>query len=276
MKSDKIPEITLEKYILKELPEKRMREIAAMAETDPGLMQRIEALKESNLNILEAHPPQEMAAAIERRYRAATRTDTVRQDDRPGLFGMLMRPRVLGPVMAAVTAAVVIAVFIPGTRTAYEPGYRNGIETTRVKGDGNNLYIYRNKNSSVELISNGAPAREGDLLQIACRTSENSYGAVLSIDGRGAVTMHLPADGGRAVRLEPGKKLVLPKSYELDDAPHFERFFFITSKSSFSLDRIMKAAGKLALDPDRARKAGLELGSGIEQTSMLIVKEGKS
>ena len=44
------------------------------------------------------------------------------------------------------------------------------------------------------------------------------YGAVISLDGRGTVTFHLPTHGTAAAELSGRGAVPLPRSYELDDA----------------------------------------------------------
>ena len=55
-----------------------------------------------------------------------------------------------------------------------------------------------------------------------------SYGAIISVDGRGAFTQHLPLKGEFAVPLVA--RDTLDFAYELDDAPHWERFYKIDLK----------------------------------------------
>ena len=55
------------------------------------------------------------------------------------------------------------------------------------------------------------------------------------MDGNGTLTMHM-AEGNKAIALEPGKMTTLPFAYKLDNAPKFEKFFFLTSRDNFELD----------------------------------------
>ena len=65
----------------------------------------------------------------------------------------------------------------------------------------------------------------------------------------------------------------MPEAIELDNAPGFERFFFVTSDSSLDVEYIMKMARKLASDASRAKTANLDLPEGFKQVSIKIVKE---
>ena len=66
----------------------------------------------------------------------------------------------------------------------------------------------------------------------------------------------------------------LAYSYELDDAPAFERFFFATSAAPFPVTEVVAAANELA-GSRNARERELSLPAGVDQTSMLIAKEAR-
>jgi hypothetical protein len=72
---------------------------------------------------------------------------------------------------------------------------------------------------------------------------------ILSVDGRGVVTLHYPESEDKDPILDQYKKTFLSTSYELDDAPDFERFFFITSKSEIDVQAILNSAKVLAKHP---------------------------
>lgn len=55
------------------------------------------------------------------------------------------------------------------------------------------------------------------------------------MDGNGVLTVHL-GNGSGSIALEPGKMVTLPFAYKLDDAPHFEKFFLMTSRNTFAID----------------------------------------
>lgn len=78
-------------------------------------------------------------------------------------------------------------------------------------------------------------ASEGDELQLRYAVPEKCFGMLISMDGNGVVTVHV-GQGAQAIALEPGKMNTLPFAYRLDNAPHFEKFFLLTSKEEFSVD----------------------------------------
>ncbi len=95
---------------------------------------------------------------------------------------------------------------------------------------------------------------------------------ILSIDGRGMVTIHYPPEGKASARLELNKKVLLSSAYQLDDAPGFERFFYISSRRPLRMKEIAEAAERLAKNPDRSRTAALQLKNDIQQFSIIIKK----
>jgi hypothetical protein len=112
------------------------------------------------------------------------------------------------------------------------------------------------------------------VVQVAYVAAGRTHGVILSVDGRGAVTLHAPEAGGEPVALAPSGTHSLPRAYELDDAPHFERFFFITADASFALEPVLASARTLAGRPD-ARTAPLSLPQGLTQVSFTLEKRGE-
>ncbi len=88
--------------------------------------------------------------------------------------------------------------------------------------------MYRQVGDRAERLAPDAPARAGDVLQLRYDASGQRYGMIASLDGAGVVTLHFPAaeDAATAVAAKP---TTLPQAYALDDAPRFERFFFLTA-----------------------------------------------
>jgi len=104
-----------------------------------------------------------------------------------------------------------------------------------IKGDPS-LLVYRKAGKRPERLANGAAVHAGDQLQLAYVARGKRYGAVLSLDGAGKVTFHLPSDGAaKAAPLGTRGEVFLPESYELDDAPRFERFLLVAGDAPFDV-----------------------------------------
>ena len=99
---------------------------------------------------------------------------------------------------------------------------------------------------------------------------------LLSIDGAGRVTLHLPDERARsAAPLRAVREIPLPSAYELDDAPGFERFVLVTSPAPFSVADVRQAAKSLVARGRDARTLPLALAPAIQQTSVLLHKTSK-
>lgn len=143
------------------------------------------------------------------------------------------------------------------------------------------IWVYRQRTlanqDQPERLSNGARASRGDLLQLAYAAGpDGRFGVLLSIDGAGRVTQHLPEPGASAAAtLRSPSEIRLPSAYELDDAPGFERFLLITAAKPFPVAAALDAARALAGQGASARTAPLPLSPAFHQTSVLLQKTSK-
>src|SRR5690606_26378921 len=105
--------------------------------------------------------------------------------------------------------------------------------------------------------------RKGDVIQLRYHGGGHRYGVIASIDGAGVVTLHHPArdDAPPTATALSAESTSLPHAYELDDAPRFERFFFITAAEPIDVRRSLDALRALARRDDSAT-APLELPAG--------------
>ena len=108
----------------------------------------------------------------------------------------------------------------------------------------------------------------GDLLPVGYVAAGAGYGVIVSVDGAGVVTRHLPVAATTAAPLQRGGRVSLGHAYELDDAPSHERFFLVVSSTTFEVDVVLRAARALGT----AKSGALQLPEGLEQTSFLVDK----
>ena len=259
----------LERYLLGELPPRRMEEIKRLAQENPGIRKEIERLNDSNPEVLKQHPSEIMIPEILRRYEENMRQARIKEKTRPIILKRLLYA---GPVLATALVLLFIVFFRNGTTTS----------NTRIKGEQSidftktQIILYRKKNSEIELLKNKNQAHAGDLLQVAYIPAGKTNGVIFSTDGSGIVTLHFPADKSAPSHLKKEKKILLSSSYELDDAPDFERFFFITAMKEIDVEDIIKKAEALAASPASAKSASLELSESYYQFSILLKKEKKN
>ena len=114
-------------------------------------------------------------------------------------------------------------------------------------------------------------ALPGDLLQLAYVSAGDTHGIILSIDGRGVVSLHFPEARNASTRLEINREIFLPNAIELDDAPDYERFFLITSPGPLDVSSVLESAGDLAAGGN-SMDGPLDLPEEVNQISFLVRK----
>ncbi len=269
MKNIKISDLKLERYMLGELPEREFDKITSLLKTDASLSERLDMLKKSNEEILSRYKPEDMAERIKHRldlsevYSPEKRKALESQGGRVQKAGIFRRYKFL---MAALSIAVLAAVIIPSVIL-----YTGKGNDTRMKGE-SSLLIYRKTASGGELLKNGDKARYGDLLQLGYTAGKQKYGAIFSIDGSGNLTWHFPLNVRSDAPLVQGRRELLPESFELDNAPEFERFFFVMSDKKMNLGNIIRNAGMLARDPGGSEAKSLELFKNYRVIVITLVK----
>lgn len=214
---------------------------------------RLATLRTEDDEIRARYPAPEVANEVRRRARVEG--GRARSSRRRG--GWMWTPALAG---VAALALVTVGPSVKG------PG--GGGETVRLKGQG--LTLHRKTSSGTELLSSGAEARTGDRLQLGFRLDQARHVVLLSIDGSGVVTLHLPERGEVSV-LEPQGTTSLPFSYELDDAPGFERFVLVNAETSFSVRTVLAAAEVVAAAPDADRRP-LDLPASFSQLELTLRK----
>jgi hypothetical protein len=260
-----ISELTLEQYVLDELPPGERRRVEEALRENGSVRERLAELERSNREILSAYPPEKMALSLKRRVES----ERPRAQKAPP-FMMFILP-------AAAALAVFLSVYAVRDRVAGLAQATVSGQETRLKTGDTHLSLFRKTKSGAERLSDGSTVRRKDVLQISYFAAQARYGTIFSVDGRGTVTFHLP-EGYRgktrvSPQLEGSGEIVLPFAYELDDAPGFERFFFAFSGAAFDVQEVAKAARLLCADPGRADKAALALPSGIESFSLIVRKQ---
>jgi hypothetical protein len=249
-----IPDILLERYHLEELSPDEAARLTDLIRRDPVLRRRLEALDRSDEDIRASGVLNRVVARL--------------PHERPAPRRPLVRYVAVPAAVAAI--ALVAFIVIPRTDTPAAPGGERG---DRIKGLTPALAVYRRTPQGSETLADGAVARPGDLLRVGYRAAGKPYGLILSIDGRGAVTVHLPPHADRAAALRRDATVLLDDAYELDDAPEVERFYFITGDTPFAVAPIVEAARTAAAD--RHPPAVLTLPRGLEQSTFSVQKEAR-
>jgi anti-sigma factor RsiW len=265
---DDVPDLTLERYRLGELPDDQAERLRVRLDGDEELRRRLEMLDQSDREIRTTEALATVAADLRRR--AAARV----VPDRP-------RTRLQRWSAPAAVAALLVLVIIVAARRTAPPGASlpqpgsvgDAKEDDRIKGLRPGLAVYRQTARGSEALADGDVVRSGDVVRVGYRAAGRSYGVILSIDGRGAVTLHLPPTEGAAAALRRDATVLLDRAYELDDAPQFEKFFFVTSERPFEAAAVLDAARRAAARGASVAVPALPLPREFEQSTFSLQKE---
>jgi hypothetical protein len=250
-----LPQWKLERYALGELPPDELRRVRQQLDQDPAAAARLRDLENDDRAILMQYPASRMADQI--RSKAGVAAPSRR-----------MSPWVaLGPVAALAAAVALVVLPGPSPETGGElvVAPADGIIA---KGDGEpSLDIVRQDDDAS--LTTGDLVAEGDVLGFRYHGAGAPHGVLFSVDGSGVVTLHFPPDAFASTLLGSGR-VTLDLAYELDDAPGFERFFFVTGASAIDVEAVLQAAQELV--DAGADRAQLELPEGLQVTDLLLRK----
>jgi hypothetical protein len=259
-----VTDLALEQYRLNELPPAESGRVRSVLDTDASVRGRLAMLAQSDEAIAREYPPEWLASQI----RARAERGTAVLPHRP--VADWAWPLALATAVLGLLFTLPGSVIGPNLSTTVSP-----TEDSRPKGTGPVLAVYRRTDSGSETMADGAIARAGDLLRLGYPTVTQAYGVILSVDGRGTVTRHLPANGARAALLGRDRLNLLDAAYELDDAPAWERFYFVTADTEFDVEPIVTAVRQLAARDLQHPPGLLPLGREFSQGIFLIQKEAR-
>jgi len=253
-----VPDLILEQYRLRELPPADAARVERLLASDAALRRRLDGLEHSDAEIARQYPARWLAARI---------AGTPSREHR----------RVRWPLPLGVAAAAIVLILAMPRAWPAQPrsGNAAAADGDRIKGLAPSLTVYRRTTSGSETLADGSVARTGDLLRIGYVAAGRGYGVILSIDGRGVVTRHLPPDGDRAAPLGRGGATLLDTSYELDDAPGWERFYFVTGDTPFAVAAVLDAARNAAAAHPGRLPSTLPLARELSQAVFSLQKEVK-
>lgn len=242
----KLPDWLVERAALDEVPSASR---ARLQEAPPGeLTARVAALREDNARELAAYPAGPAVAQIEARLRRVPRRRR--------------SPLWLAPIVVAAAAVLLVVLH-------HAPAQEQQLESTRVKGAAR-LLVFKQVGDRNARLEADDVVRAGDVIQLRYNAGGARYGVIASIDGSGGVTLHYPATEDAPTDMAPGTR-TLPDAFALDDAPRFERFFFLTANDPLDTPAALDALRTLARRGDAA-DAVLDLPSGIHQASLRLRK----
>ena len=254
-----IPDWKLERFLTGDLPEEEMNKLRELEADDAVFANRVKMLREDNKAILSKLPFETLAERI------ADATDIAgegRANLGTGAAGTAAKnvaknaARFTLVKFAAaamfVFAVALVAFFaqretsVMNERVGSDVANVNGSQNTqvalaenesdtRIKGLDARMEVWKKTPAGIVQLNDLDSVGEGDEIQLRYAVPEKCFGLLFSMDGNGALTLHM-GDGVKAVELAPGKMNSLPFAYKLDDAPYFEKFFFVTSPKEFAVE----------------------------------------
>jgi hypothetical protein len=277
-----IPDVILELYALGELPADEMKRIDDLIESDENLALRLDALYISNEKILATNQASDFAAAVERKLDLADRPQATDSADwsrgnvrREGGFMNWARRKwyVMAPAVAAAALLLIMIRMNPTSNVTTLPHDPSITNTTRTKSLGAEIHVYRQVGNDIEELANQSLVENHDRLQISYCSLGWPYGVVFSIDGRGAVTLHHPANPNESTALEGQGEVEIPYGYEIDNAPDFERFFLVSAIDPIDVNMVLSRARDFARNPQQARRHNIILGEDFRVDSLTVRKK---
>lgn len=257
----RVPDILLEHLLLGELtPEESKRVLSDLGREEGGL-ERLEKMKRSNEEILAAYPSRSVSASIKQRYE--------RSKEKEGAFFLLLRRFEMKYLLRPVPIAGILLFFLLAPWIIQRAFF---YDRTGVKG-GEELFVYLKQGKSERKLKPGDRVRKGGLVQVAYTAGDAVYGVIFSVDGRGTVTLHYPGRENESNQLMRGGKKALGESYELDDAPFFEHFFFAASAKKIGTGPVLDLVRSLRNDPEKIKSALRRAFPGVKVADVKLTKE---
>ncbi len=265
----KINDLKLEQYRLGELHDEEMLLIKKKIELDSELQNRLKKIEEEEKLFHKEISSEEMIGDILNKHQSKNIKSKRKFSFSP----------VLVPIMI-ITVLVSITIF---TQFNKEPVHKTtqDKDILRVKGEGGKLkedpkiFLFKKTDTKkVENVKNNSLGQEGDLFQIAYTAGTKKYGIIFSLDGKGAYTLHFPETKDKECRLKQGQLVYLEHSYELDNAPDFEQFWFISSEIKIDIAGIIKMIKKGKIKDLMDTSAKFSLPDHFSQHSILVKKRG--
>jgi hypothetical protein len=239
----RLPEPLLERLALGEGSPQELEALRRRLEGEAGGLARLEALRRADQAWRGRGEVEVEARAVGLRVHLARVQAAQRRRSRGLWVGV--------PALAAAALAALL-IWSPGREPAQvwappDPA----LDGVRLKG-GPLLFVHRKRGEESAPLSRGEVVGAGDLLQVSYSAASWRYGVIVSIDGRGMVTLHGSPDGETALAAPDAQqqRVALDHAYELDDAPGFEIFVMVASMRPLELSAVMEAAREAAGDPE--------------------------
>jgi len=254
----KVPDILVEQLVLGELHPEKAHEVRQLLENEIGGLERLDAIEASNKEILSKYSPRVQAALIQNRRKNL-------EPIKNSFWGSI-------PALTSTATVILAIVLIFTIRSNFIDhkiiGPDQMIPIERIKGD-SRLFIHLKTDDGSRELADGDQVQAGDRLQLSYMAADALYGVILSVDGKGSVTVHFPKNPNGSAKLSSNGVQSLDFSYELDEAPLFERFYFVTGENEIDIHSIIQTVK--AYNKDDNTKA--VVFPGLSFTDLTLIKK---
>ena len=241
MNKTMISSLLLERYLCGEVTDKEKTLVEDECRNNEMLREQLDEMRRSDGEIKQTYLPDTVAGEITLKMHREDVRESVKRNEAALIRKNWFRPL---PVWSY---GVLLAVLLIVPITIRQQYHDNGTAGERTKGIRPSLTVYRDEGKNYRKLSDNAPVSPGDRLQIGYNAAGMKYGIILSVDGNGVLSLHYPEDTTTetvGTQLEQGGEQLLNTSFELDSAPHFERFYFLTSEDTLKVSKIIAECEK--------------------------------
>ncbi len=268
MRREDISDFVLERYIQGGLSLWEKFQIKRWIKKDQNLRKSVEDIKASDTDFKLRFPSSVSVPEIVRKH-ALNNWETEQLPVRKGKIRWVLT------LKFAISAIAVsgLLLFIPSPPS--ESSENINIIKGESRGTHPHLLVHRKEAQGIERLKSGTKASAGDLLQLSLFAPEETYGAIISIDGNRTVTLHYPFKDNRSTKLQKGI-YTIPRAIELDDAPDFEKFYLITSESEIDVKTLLESVKRSIKKANTNETVILRLSSEYRQFNFNIIKENSN
>jgi hypothetical protein len=265
MDNANISNLMLERYKLGELSLEEKAFVDERIDSDQELQNRLADLNRSDFEFRNLFP----ADVVLNRNNNQTQGPRAQQAKKRNTFSIIS-----GLCAAALLLGIAFPMIWNQLNIANPSGDRaKGMASLQSAETDLSVYL---KTGQESIVYEGNPLQEGNTIQLAYTVPGVRYGVIYSVDGRSNVTLHYPYAMNGKTQLIADKQTALEEAYMLDDAPDYEVFFFVVSKTPLDTQSIIDNAESIAdkaQQPNKIIDENKKIFRNYEVKSVYLRKE---
>lgn len=228
-------QLELEQYVLRELNQSSTQMLEDDLNTNPDLAKILNEITLSNRDILQRYRPNQVRMLVNNKVAALEKAPV---NHAPTfIYGLGMAVTII----LVFTVSGLIHQQSPDSGAGSVGGYDSDVSRgIRTKGLKPTLTIHRMLGKKIETLAEDSVARNNDIVQLSYNAAGWKHGAIISIDGRGVITLHFPSKIGDSTALTQDRLVNLVNGYQLDDSPDYEKFMFFAARAEFDVGILVK------------------------------------